>query len=201
MPLSNKPIRLISLPSNRILILFGTIYYTCVYLVRMFLYLPVEDTTPSGRKTQTKANNWTAPANAFKISVRKLIDGDSIEVNDGRSTFTVRLAGVDCPENDQPFGSEARSYLKRLLQGKNIYLEVFGEDKFGRTVGVLYSNQININEELLAAGLAWAIPNDFNHARYTFFQNQARSSRQGLWEDVNVLPPWQWRAHQKFSLK
>jgi len=39
-------------------------------------------------------------------------DGDTISVMRGGRAVKVRLNGIDCPENGQPFGTRAKQYTR-----------------------------------------------------------------------------------------
>ncbi|VVA18475.1 PREDICTED: staphylococcal nuclease [Prunus dulcis] len=67
----------------------------------------------------------------------------------------IRLRGIDAPENEMPYGQEAKQELVRLLEGKCLRVLVYGEDQFERTVADLHCNGIFVQEELLKKGAAW----------------------------------------------
>lgn len=74
------------------------------------------------------------------VYVVRVVDGDSLWCVDGNSPdieFEVRLFGVDAPELDQPYGTEAREHLEVLALGKNFWLAVKDVDHYDRVVGVL----------------------------------------------------------------
>ncbi|MGD9891648.1 MAG: thermonuclease family protein [Dehalococcoidia bacterium] len=75
--------------------------------------------------------------------VARVIDGDTVELDDGTR---VRLFGVSAPELNQRCGPEARDVLAGMLadreRGNNVYLE-YGPrqlDDFDRTLGYLWVN-------------------------------------------------------------
>ena len=52
--------------------------------------------------------NHTSPAPLLPLAfVVKIHDGDTITVVSHGASQRVRLAGIDCPESDQPYGAEA----------------------------------------------------------------------------------------------
>ncbi|NLJ41871.1 MAG: nuclease, partial [Clostridiales bacterium] len=77
------------------------------------------------------------PNTAEKALVSRVIDGDTIQLDDGRK---VRLIGVDTPETVHPqkeveyYGKEASDFTKSMLEGKEVYLEydIQPTDKYGR---------------------------------------------------------------------
>lgn len=50
--------------------------------------------------------------------------------------------GIDAPESKMPYGQEAKEELVKLVQGKCLKVLVFTEDRYGRSVGDVYSNGI-----------------------------------------------------------
>ena len=51
-------------------------------------------------------------------------------------------------------GNKAKKELESLIYNKNIFLEITGVDrKYGRFVGILYDNDVNINKKMLNSGL------------------------------------------------
>ena len=75
-----------------------------------------------------------------KIRIRRVIDGDSLEVKYAglfsfmRRPFPVRLYGIDAPELAQPYGRESREQLASLVRRGGLRMETKATDRYGRTV-------------------------------------------------------------------
>ena len=83
-------------------------------------------------------------------------DGDTITVLSSDNIQTkIRLYGIDCPEKAQAFGQKAKKFTAALVAGKTVEVHSYDIDKYGRTVGVVRVDGINVNEEIIKAGLAW----------------------------------------------
>ena len=100
------------------------------------------------------------PSTAEKALVARVIDGDTIQLDDGRK---VRLIGVDTPETVHPqkeveyYGKEASDFTKSMLEGKEVYLEydIQPTDKYGRTLAYIWlSDGTLFNELLVLKGFA-----------------------------------------------
>lgn len=129
-----------------------------------------------------------------QATVRRVIDGDTIQLTDGR---LVRYLGIDAPErrrregdrwvlNPQPFGEAAAEANRRLVEGKRIHLEydMRTRDRFGRLLAYVSVGQAMVNEELLKAGYArrLVIPPEEKYAdRLRAAEDEARRERRGLW--------------------
>lgn len=128
--------------------------------------------------------------------VKKVIDGDSLILQQGKRNYEIRLWGIDCPEYGQPYGASARKMSRALLLSKNALVRVKNRDSYGRYVGVVYLGNFNVNEELVRQGVAWVynhycrepICNDWNS-----LQEQARLEKRGLWNEKKQVAPWKWR--------
>ena len=90
-------------------------------------------------------------ASCFKGIVTKVIDGDTIKVND----ITIRLALVDTPERGEVGYQEATSYTTRLCpEGSEVFVD---EDdgqtsgSYGRMIAKVYCGGKAINEGLLVS--------------------------------------------------
>ena len=75
-------------------------------------------------------------------------------------------------------------------------------ENFGRTVGIVYINDLCVNEQIIKNGLAWV------YQRYCDtpickdwlkLEQQARNSKIGLWSHPNPIPPWDFRRGNKAS--
>jgi endonuclease YncB( thermonuclease family) len=106
----------------------------------------------------------------------------------------VRLHGIDTPERDQPYGTQATRNLNKLIGGKVFVVEK-DTDRYGRLVGVIYTPEgVNVNEAMVCNGSAWW------YSRYAKFdsglrkcQAEAKEAKLGLWADDDPMAPWDWR--------
>ena len=131
-----------------------------------------------------------------KAMVRRVIDGDTVELSDGR---LIRYIGIDTPEvrrrvgqrwveDPEPFGREAAQRNRQLVEGKRVRLEldVQAHDRYGRLLAYVYvaAPEIMVNAELLREGLAQplTIPPDVAHAeQFRQLAEEARRNGRGLW--------------------
>ena len=100
----------------------------------------------------------------YKAKVLKVYDGDTITValdlGFGISMKTrVRLAGIDAPEirgGEREEGLKTRDYLRALILHQNVIIETRKDKKgkYGRYIGVVYHQDINVNELLVEKKLA-----------------------------------------------
>ncbi len=91
-------------------------------------------------------------ANCIDGIVTSVIDGDTLEVN-GQS---IRFALVDTPKLKYD-GGQALNFLEEICPiGSSVVVDQDDsqlEDKYGRLLGVIYCNDLNLNKELLDSGL------------------------------------------------
>jgi endonuclease YncB( thermonuclease family) len=136
------------------------------------------------------------PGYAF-FQVKKIYDGDTILLENGTK---VRLLGVNSPEVEyrnklaQPFGEEAKQWLKEVLQGEKVRLEqdVEKKDKYGRTLAHVFTQaRKHINLELVKKGLATVNVHPPG-VKYTdellLAQNQAEANKIGIWQHEQYHP-------------
>ena len=88
--------------------------------------------------------------------------------------------------------------LERLAAGRTVLVRVAAIDRHGRTVGVIILDGQDINHQMVLGGHAWHFRSRREdvlgiNARYAYAQDQARSSRSGLWRMPNPIAPWEWR--------
>lgn len=121
-------------------------------------------------------------------------DGDTFDIMLGRRARTIRMLGIDTPETIDPrkpvqcYGKEASEESKRLLNGKNVRLQLNPhreeEDRYGRYLAYAYLGDIFINQYLLEKGYAreytfgkpYAYQGEFRK-----IESQAKKERRGLW--------------------
>lgn len=127
------------------------------------------------------------------VKCERVIDGDSLLVNQAGQTLGIRLAGIDCPEFDQPYGNEAKSFTAATCENEQLRLKMVGHDKYGRQLARAFVNDNELNAELVKAGLAWQYGDD---SRLSWLEQQARTQHIGIWSQPNPVPPWEWRSAQ-----
>jgi len=67
-------------------------------------------------------------------------------------------------------------------------------DKYGRFLGnIIMEDGRSLNEELVAAGLAWHYKYYSDDEELAELEEKAREAKLGLWTDENPIPPWEWR--------
>ncbi len=161
----------------------------------------------------TVRSSGTAPAVVpaapdFVISgtVTRVIDGDTIDVRLGSGPEKVRLYGIDAPEARAPYGREATRALRELLAAGAVKLRPVSDDPYDpydRMIAVVYADGVNVNEALVAGGLAWAFRRYLGQfdgdERYCELEAEARAARTALWSQPveRWVPPWIYRKRQK----
>ncbi len=131
--------------------------------------------------------------------VVRIADGDTVSILDATNTqHKVRLYGIDTPERDQPFGKAAKTALMQQVDEKTVGVVVVTTDSYGRKVGTLYQQGVNINVAMVANGYAWWYQHYAPHERkLAMAEQQARAHRLGLWAAPHPIPPWDWRRRQR----
>jgi len=133
--------------------------------------------------------------NRETYEVKKVDDGDTLEIFRYGRSEKVRFIGIDTPETVDPrktvqcFGKEASAKTKQLLTGKTISIEfdpVVGErDKYDRLLAYVWLGDELINLTLLREGYA----HEYTYRSQTYkYQSEfkqaeakARQSEVGLW--------------------
>ena len=131
--------------------------------------------------------------------VVRIVDGDTLVVETAGHRQKVRLAGIDAPERNQPWGEASTRELRRQLAGRAVIVEWHKKDRWGRLIGVVRLNDNDMNLHQVDRGLAWHYkryqkeqsPSD--RQDYSAAESQARDARRGLWSDPDPIPPWEWR--------
>lgn len=136
----------------------------------------------------------TTVSEVIEGKVVGITDGDTFTLlSPGKKRIKVRLYGIDCPEKGQDFASVAKERLSELIFGKPVQIAFKSYDRWGRTVGTVVCDGKNVNEILLAEGLAWHFTRYDDNAEWSVIERNAREKKLGLWSLVNPVPPWKWR--------
>jgi endonuclease YncB( thermonuclease family) len=149
---------------------------------------------------------WTAgaepearPEKQLEGEVVEVIDGDSLRLLVAGSSIPIRLAQIDAPEKDQPYGSESKAALMEIAAGKKARVTVIDVDRYGRSVGEVYVGELHVNGEMVRRGHAWAYTRYARTLDIIDLEDQARREGRGIW----ALPesqrdaPWVWRHRER----
>ena len=141
------------------------------------------------------------PTPNFDLTGRvvNIADGDTVSLLDENNTqHKIRLYGIDTPERDQPYGQAARRALTRLINSNTVGVVVVETDSYGRQVGTLYSDGVNINQAMVVSGSAWWYRHYARNEReLAAAELEARDERLGLWAAPDAVPPWEWRRQRR----
>lgn len=126
-------------------------------------------------------------------------DGDTITVIDelDHGRFKIRLDKIDAPEKNQPFGQKAKHYLSSLIFGKDVLIKFKSIDRYGRILGVIFCDGVEINLQMVQSGHAWHYNRYDRTPSYIEAEKKARTEKKCLWTDPDPLPPGKFRILNK----
>lgn len=118
-------------------------------------------------------------------------DGDSLIAEVAGVEQRVRLIGINAPESDECFGSEATDRLEALVLDRQVTLvpDVENEDQYDRLLRYVYLEDTLINAELVIGGFAMARsyePNTAEQDTLRAAEEEARRAELGLWSTCSV---------------
>ena len=139
------------------------------------------------------------------IGKAKITDGDTIVINDIRIRFT----GSDAPEsyffgktqtcldaegNEWECGNAATQKLIELIGNQKVRCTDEGQDRYGRTLGICYVGDMDLQAEMVKSGMAVAYLRYSD--RYEREQNYAKKVKAGMWAG-EFLEPEVWRRENR----
>lgn len=136
----------------------------------------------------------------YKAKVIGVTDGDTIKVlRTGNENIKIRLAGIDCPERKQPWGTKAKQAASDLVAGQTVTIKVIDVDRYGRTVGRVFVDGVNMNRALVEGGHCWAYARYVKDKVLFTLQDEAQAAKRGLWSlpEAERVQPWKWRRSKR----
>ncbi len=122
--------------------------------------------------------------------VIEVIDGDTIKVERENKVVTVRLIGIDAPEIRQKECKykESTEYLEELILNKRVNLEADftqeNTDRYGRELRYIFINNLNVNKQMLTAGMAkeYTYSKDYKYQlEFILEEKNAILQSRGVW--------------------
>lgn len=133
---------------------------------------------------------------SFTGRVVGVTDGDTITVLvDGVRQVNVRLAEIDAPERAQPWGNRSKQALSDLVFGRSISVLQTDVDRWGRIIGQVRVDGLDVNYQMIASGDAWAFRHYLSDQTLIEVEAGAKREGRGLWSmpETQALAPWEWR--------
>jgi len=122
-----------------------------------------------------------------------VMDGDTVLlVREGQhEPIKLRIDGIDAPETCQPGGAESRDELIRLVLRKSVQVVDLGQDVYGRQIGRLNLNGVDLGAEMVRSGMAWAYRFRTGKGPYALLQRQAQKQKMGVFAvpEAAMSPP------------
>ena len=84
-----------------------------------------------------------------------IADGDTLTLLVDEVQHKIRLADIDTPERRQPWYQKAKDALSELVFSKDVSVTVTKKDRYGRWIGRVFIDGLDVNAELVRNGHAW----------------------------------------------
>ena len=135
----------------------------------------------------------------------EITDGDTIVINDIR----IRFSGIDAPESyffgktqtclnsrgqEWECGKAATVKLTQLINNQVVRCSSEGKDRYGRTLGICYVRDMDLQSEMVKSGMAVAYLKYSD--RYEEEQNYAKRIKVGMWAGI-FQEPEAWRRENR----
>lgn len=142
-----------------------------------------------------------ATGDSWDGRIVRVLDGDSLMLRVEHEDIPIRLARIDAPEWNQPYGQTARRVLSEWVLNKRVHVDVVDTDRYDRSVVEMFVDGVHINREMVRNGHAWAYTRFGGSLEVIELEREARAARRGLWK----LPasqrqtPFNWRSTERHA--
>lgn len=107
----------------------------------------------------------------------------------------------------QPYSKKSTKHITSLVLKKTVDIKSYGKDRYGRTLGVVFVDGMNVNLEMVKAGFAEVYrgrpPKGFDNGPYLKAETEAREARLNMWSlGDKYISPREWRRmHNWFAFQ
>ena len=113
--------------------------------------------------------------------ILRVIDGDTLEIEDGRK---IRLVNINTPEKNERGAELGKEFLKKL-ENVSIRLEILGQDKYKRYLARIYTDEY-LNLDLVKKGFAVKfLVNENELKEFDSAEDEAIAKSLGIWKKSN----------------
>jgi micrococcal nuclease len=137
-----------------------------------------------------------SPCGASEGKVTRIVDGDTIELEDGRK---IRYLLVDTPESTNGatdcYGQNAKQFNSDLVLNKTVQLsyDVECTDRYNRTLAYVIVDGQEVNSLMISRGYGCVLhispDGDSRLEEFESLQLDAMRANRGLWGECDPLPP------------
>jgi len=119
-------------------------------------------------------------------TVTQVVDGDTIAATRGGDSLVTffRLMNVDAPDLGQCGYAEAKKTLTDLIEGKQVNLDIFENDKYNRPLIIVRLGNVIANEYIVTSG--WA---RYKSAKSSISSQLQQISAQNKTNQIGVFNP------------
>lgn len=135
----------------------------------------------------------------LEATVLRVLDGDTVEVRFNnppqgiKNIERIRLSEIDAPESNQNWGSESTQALHSQINNQKVAIAFDTKDDYGRIIGTIFKDNININYWMVKEGQAWQYKRFSDSKILAGLEKNARSKQIGLWSQPKPIEPWNFR--------
>jgi endonuclease YncB( thermonuclease family) len=156
---------------------------------------------PSGLQQVKDLQLRSSTNGIIEGQVIDVINGDTITVkSEQESPYSVKLQAIDAPDVGQPYFENSRNSLSKLINKKQVRVEVYTMYGDHSCIGTVYLNGHDVALSLLETGMAWHFKryayqqSAESRKSYSEAQSYALEAGLGLWADDRPTPPWVFRG-------
>lgn len=135
--------------------------------------------------------------------VIRVLDGDTLNIQTRENAVhTIRIQGIDAPDEKQDNAKKSRKNLEELILDKDVKVVAHKSDQRGYVIGSVYLLGRDIGLFQIESGMAWHFKQysyeqtAANRKTYALAETKAKADRLGLWEKGDAVPPWELRGEK-----
>lgn len=167
-----------------------------IIVLSLVVFISCKQRPPHRIETDSLGNEKVVvikKGDSFHGKVIKISDGDTFRVLFEQTSIRIRMNSIDCPEKKQDFYQVAKDALASLIFNREVRITVSGYDRYGRVLGDVFINDLNINLAMVEGGFAWHYKKYSSSQLFADAENRAKMALRGLWSMSNPIAPWYFR--------
>ena len=85
------------------------------------------------------------------------------------------------------------------VAGRDVVVVERGRDGYGRLLGRVYVQGVDVGAEQVKDGYAWVFRRFERDAALWALEAEAKAAQRGLWRDPRAVAPWLWRERRQLQ--